>query len=283
MGKILAVWSESRKSGKSIITYMLANQMASNRELKVLVCCLNFKNSSLYRLFGIETSATGLEDLINYKFYEDIEEDILKSIIPRCGDIYFLGSNKMTNGYALRNLEKYTELFEKLKNFFDLIIVDTSSDNENVMTKMVLNQAEMILQLYCQDIENLATVSSVKEEGIPYNQEIVYLISKYRDIYPKKLDLKRKFGNRKLIILDYCETLQEMKNRDSLHLYLQRDTACNKSIAKLSDYISKALGLSDEADLLIKRAHRDRGFEWLFSRIGNRVFSKHLRLKSKTL
>ncbi len=276
MGKILAVWSDSRKSGKSIITYMLANRMVHNRNLKVLVCCLNFKHSSLSRLFGIEASATGLEDLINYKFYEDIEEDILKSLIPRCGDIYFLGSNKMTNGYALRNMEKYAELFAELKNFFDLIIVDTSSENENVLTKMVLHQAEMILKLYCQDIENLIAVRTVKEEDIPYNQENVYLISKYRNIYPKKSDLKHTFRNCKLFIFDYCETLQEMKNRDSLYLYLQRETACNKSIGKLSDYLLKSLGLSEETDIVIRSVGRSRGLEQFFRRVGNTVIGKHI-------
>lgn len=262
---------------------MLANQMAHNRNLKVLVCCLNFRNSSLYRLFGIDTSATGLEDLINYKFYRGIEEDILKSIVPRCGDIYFLGSNKMTNGYALRYLEKYTELFEMLKNFFDLIIIDTSSDDENVLTKMVIHRAELILKLYCQDIESLIKLKIIKEEDTPYNQESVYIISKYHDIYPKKLDLKRTFRNCKLFIFDYCETLQEMKNRDSLHLYLQRDTAYNRSIGKLSDYLMEVLNLSEKADFVNKSAVEGKGVERLFRRLGNTVLNKHVSLRSKTL
>ncbi len=243
MGKMLAVWSDSKQAGKSVVTYMLANQMSGNKKLKVLVCCLNLKHSSLYRLFGIDSSGTGLEDLINYKFFENMKEEIIQGIIPRCGDICFLGSYKMTNSYAAKNAEKFAGLFEKLKNSFDLIIVDTVSESENILSKLVLHQADMILKLYCQDIECINRLKTA-ERKVAANKETVHLISKYRNIYPRVLDLKRRFGINKIFTHEYCETLQEMKNRDSLHLYLQRETVCNKSVEKISGYMLQELGLS---------------------------------------
>jgi cellulose biosynthesis protein BcsQ len=245
MGKILAVWSDSKQSGKSVVTYMLANQMSGNKKLKVLVCCLNLKHSSLYRLFGIDSSDTGLEDLINYKFFENMKEEIIQGIIPRYGDICFLGSYKMTNSYAVKNAEKFADLFEMLKNLFDLIIVDTVSESGNILSKLVLHQADMILKLYCQDIECINGLKP-SEKKVSANKETVHLISKYRNIYPKVSDLKRRFGINKVFTHEYCETLQEMKNRNSLHLYLQRETACNKSVEKISGYMLQELGIAAE-------------------------------------
>jgi MinD-like ATPase involved in chromosome partitioning or flagellar assembly len=268
MGKILAVWSDSKKEGKSIVTYMLARQMADNKNLKVLVCCLNLKYSSLYRLFGVEFSATGLEDIINYKLFEDFNADIIQKVLPRHGNIAFLGSYKMTNMYARRHIEKYIDLFNELKNYFDLIIIDTVSGTENALTNLVLQTADVILKLYNQDIESIRGLQLVKEEQASYHQDIIYLISKYRNIYPRVADLKRRFGLNQVYTLEYCETLQEMKNRDSLHLYLQRETACNKSIEKISVHLLKTLDLTSDNLESDSVKTKDRGgLERFFRRI----------------
>jgi MinD-like ATPase involved in chromosome partitioning or flagellar assembly len=249
MGKILAVWSDSKKSGRSVVTYMLANQIAGSRKLKVLVCCLNQKYSSLNRLFGVDSADTGLADLLNYEFCENLKEETLSSIIPRCGEVYFLGSYKMTNSYAVRNTGKYEDLFEKLKGLYDLIIVDTVSGKENALTGLVLDKADIILKLYCQDIESINRLKPTEEWSTASPQKTVHLISKYRNIYPRVTDLKRRFGIKKIFIHEYCETLQEMKNRDSLHLYLQRETACNKSVEKIAGYLLEELGIAADNKL----------------------------------
>ncbi len=269
MGKILAVWSDSKKVGKSIVTYMLAKRMSENKKLKVLVCCLNLKYSSLYRLFGVEFSATGLEDIINYKLFENFNEDIIKKVLPGHDDIAFLGSYKMTDMYARRNIEKYMELFKELKKYFDLIIIDTVSGTQNALTNLILQTADAIMNLYTQDIESIRGLHEVKEEQPPYHQNTIYLVSKYRNIYPRLSDLKRRFGLNKVYTLEYCETLQEMKNRDSLHLYLQRETACNKSIEKISAHLLETLCLpSDNLELDSANTTESGGLERFFKRIG---------------
>ncbi len=269
MGKILAVWSDSKKAGKSIVTYMLAKRMSENKKLKVLVCCLNLKYSSLYRLFGVEFSATGLEDIINYKLFENFNDDIIKKVLPGHGDIAFLGSYKMTDMYARRNIEKYMELFKELKKYFDLIIIDTVSGTQNALTNLILQTADAIMKLYTQDIESIRGLHLVKEEQAPYHQNTIYLVSKYRNIYPRLSDLKRRFGLNKVYTLEYCETLQEMKNRDSLHLYLQRETACNKSIEKISAHLLETLCLpSDNLELDSANTTESGGLERFFKRIG---------------
>ncbi len=245
MGKVLAVWSDVKKSGKSVVAYMLSKQIRemAHKDLRILVCCLNRQYTSLYRLMGADESDTGLEDLINYEFFEDEKSETLKSIIPEYNGIYFLGSYRMSNSYAVRNTEKYARLFQKLQNDFDLVIFDTVSGMENVLTNMVLKKADMLLKLYNQDNESIRELSRVKDGLAPYNQDILYLMSKYRNIYPRVTDIKRKYGLKKVYSMEYCETLQEMKNKDSLHLYLQRETKCNNSAKRISKYILEALGL----------------------------------------
>ena len=248
MGKIIAIWSDVKKSGKSVITYMLAKKIRemSQKDLKILVCCLNFKYSSLYKLLGINTGDTGLEDLVNYQFYQNCNSGLLTDIIPVNAGIYFLGSYRSTNSYVQKNSEKFSKLLDELKDSFDIIIVDTVSGKENTLTNMVLQKAQIILKLFVQDNESITHLNSIGEEPTPYDQETIYMVSKYRNIYPKLSDIKRRYSLKKVYTMEYCETLQEMKNRDSLHLYLQRETNCNDSIRQVSQHILETLGLLPE-------------------------------------
>ncbi len=255
MGKIISIWSDVKKSGKSIVTYMLANQMRemAKKDIKILVCCLNLKYSALYKLFDINTSATGIEDLVNHQFYEGDKSELISSIIPKSNGVYFLGSYRTTNPYAQKNIEKYTKLFEELQRNFDLIIFDTVSGNENILTNIVLQKAHVILKLFVQDNESLKDLQGVHEDESSYAQETIYMVSKYRNIYPKISDIKRRYKLSKVFTMDYCDTLQEMKNRDSLHLYLQRETSCNNSVLAISKHILENLDLMPEKNQIKKK------------------------------
>ena len=248
MGKIIAVWSDTKKSGKSVMTYMLANQIrkTAKKDLKILVCCLNLKYSALYKLFGVNVSATGIEDLVNYQFLETNNSDKLTSVIPKSEEVYFLGSYRTTNSYVQKNIESFSKVLEELQRSFDLVIFDTVSGKENILTNLVLQKAHIVLKLFVQDNENLKDLHNVEEEQIPYDQETIYMVSKYRNIYPRLNDIKRRFALKKVYTMDYCETLQEMKNRDSLHLYLQHETSCNNSVQSVSKHILETLGLMPE-------------------------------------
>jgi MinD-like ATPase involved in chromosome partitioning or flagellar assembly len=245
MGKIVAIWSSEKKSGKSVVTYMLVNHMkeAAKKNLKILVCCLNLKYSALYKLFGVKVSAVGLEDLVNYQFFEDDRSELLSSIVPNSDGIYFLGSYRTTNSYVQKNIESFSKLLEELQNSFDLIVFDTVSGKENILTNLVLKRAHIVLHLFVQDNESMKELLNVKENQSPYNQETIHMVSKYRNIYPRISDIKRRFALTNVYTMDYCETLQEMKNRDSLHLYLQRETECNNAVQCISKHILEALGL----------------------------------------
>lgn len=258
MGKIIAVWSDVKKSGKSVVTYMIANQIRemAKKDLKILVCCLNSKYSALYKLFGVNVCATGLEDLVNYQFFEKNNSDKLISIIPRSNEVYFLGSYRTTNSYVQKNIENFSQLLEDLQKSFDLIVFDTVSGKENILTNIVLQKANIVLKLFEQDNESMKYLNNVEDEQMPYDQETIYMVSKYRNIYPRLSDIKRRFAINKVYTMDYCETLQEMKNRDSLHLYLQHDTSCNDSVRSVSKHILETLGLMPEKGSVKEKPRR---------------------------
>jgi len=241
MGKVLAVWSHTRRAGKSVVAYMLARQMAGDGRLRVLICCLNYKCSSLYRLLDVEASATGLEELVNCGISANITDEFFPEIIPFSENLFFLGSYKMTNSYASKNILQYADLFERLKDSFDLILFDAASENENVLSRLILGTADIVIRLYCQDIENIIALQRGRGIWSPTYQQTVNLISQYRNIYPKAIDLRRKLGLDKLFTIEYCAILQEMINRGSLYKYTQMETGFNKSIEKIYRHLMKAL------------------------------------------
>ncbi len=245
MGKTAAVISEVKNSGKSVFTYILANQIRemSTQDTKILVCCLNSKFSLLYKLLGINETSPGIEEFINLQEAGcENKSPTLADLIPKSNGIYFLGSYKTTNSYVDRNADGFSKLVDSLKKTFDLIIFDTVSSKENTLTNIVLGKSSMVINLFVQDAESVDKLNLVGDKIVNKRNEI-YVMSKYRNIYPKVSDIKRRFSPDKLYKMDYCKTLQEMKNRDSLHLYLQRDTECNQSVMDISKYITQVFDI----------------------------------------
>ncbi|HEX2925923.1 MAG TPA: hypothetical protein VHP38_06650 [Ruminiclostridium sp.] len=91
MGKIAAVCSEVKNSGKSVFTYILANQVQEmlSKDAKILVCCLNSKFSLLYKLFGVSESAPGMEELINFEYSGCERDGLFTDVIPKGGGFTF--------------------------------------------------------------------------------------------------------------------------------------------------------------------------------------------------
>lgn len=224
----------------------MANQIRRmvSQDTKILVCCLNSKFSLLYKLLGINESSPGIEELINIQESEcGYNPGELTDIIPKSNGIYFLGSYNTTNSYVRRYTDSFSALIDNLEKTFDLIIFDTVSSKENIMTNIVFQKSLMLINLFVQDAESVNMLKSTMEYKSEHKQKEVYLMSKYRNIYPRVSDIKRRFSLNKIYKMDYCTTLQEMKNRDSLHLYLQRDTECNDSVKQVSKYITQVFNL----------------------------------------
>ena len=244
MGKIISIMSNSKKAGKTVFTYLLASKIKEScKDIKILICCLNQKYSGLYKLLEIDPSEIGLEDIVNHKYYEESKQQYLMGVIPQSKGVFFLGSYKTTNSFAKKYTDDYILLFKELKKHFDIILIDTVSGSENVVTKLVNELSDIKMNLLSQDTENLNQFKEylLKEGQQGYNT--INIINQYRNIYPRVNEIRSKYGIQNVHTLYYCETLQEMKNRDSLHLYLQHETKYNNTLTDIYECLSSTLPL----------------------------------------
>ncbi len=247
MGKIITVWSNSKKSGRTVFTYLLAQQIMEqcDGKLSIIVCCLNYKYSGLYRLLGVKPTEIGLEDLANHMLgRQQIDEGILKSI-PKVNGISFLGSFKSTKSFTQKYIEQYKHTFQLLKDTFDIVLVDTAAGRENTLTNYLLQESSAVMNLMTQDVDTLMEEGEclVNEKEAFYSQIEINILNQYRDMFPRSSDVREKLSLSEIHVLPYCRTLQEMKNRNNLLLYQQHDTEYNRSIKVLTKRLIHELEL----------------------------------------
>lgn len=252
MGKIISVWSPVRRTGKTVFLYILAKHLSGilNKELKILVCCMNLNNGNLMNLFGIDNAELNLEDIVNFKMHPDNKAFDLINAIARNDNMFFIGSRKTSITFASHNMKVYEDLLEELKQSFDLVLIDTVSGDDNILTNMVIEQSDHVLNVIVQDKEALDENTFVKEK------DIACIINMYRDIYPDVKELASIYSLKNLFILPCCDELQEMKNRGKLELYVQHDTGYNSSVKDLSCFLAKNLKLPLDKDAMVKQKRK---------------------------
>ena len=170
-------------SGKTLITTMIA-KVAQKKKLKTIIIDFDIFNNSINTLFN--TSKYNKK----YKIFDDISQCIVKinnniSIFSGI-DLLFNEKNKI-------NFDKVKSLLEKLKEDYDLILLDTSSEInlKYVKTALVnvdkiiflvepnlieIKKAEELLEIYLEDWEipnykfglvlNKVNINSIDEEII---------------------------------------------------------------------------------------------------------------------
>lgn len=234
MGKIVSVWSQAGKTGKTLFLYNLANHIAAcaERDLKILVCCANLASGKLMELFGIARNELNLEDMVNYKIASGGGIDILEGMAKR-ENIYFAGSRNTGRAYAARNINSYEELFTDFKDKFDLVFVDAMSGQDDILTNMLLKKSDDVLNIITQDKGEL----DAKE--FKTDRDMAYIINNYRNIYPdaKSVSSMYRLG-KPVYTLPWCEQLQEMKNRGRLSLYIQHDTLYNATLKEIAGFVA---------------------------------------------
>lgn len=177
MGKIISVWSCAKKTGKTVFLYMLAKQLSSllDKDLKILLCCMNLSYGNLMRLFGINKEELNLEDIVNFKMHPDNKVFDLVNAIAKYNNNYFIGSKKTNSAYADRNIAIYENLLEELRQSFDLILIDTMSGSENPLTNMTIEKSDFVLNVINQDKEILDSYPFITKK------EIAFIVNMYRD------------------------------------------------------------------------------------------------------
>jgi MinD-like ATPase involved in chromosome partitioning or flagellar assembly len=250
MSDIVSVWSSTKKTGKTVFTYMLASWLMNflNKDLKVLIACVNFSYGNLMSMFSTEKGELNFEDLTNYKVDPHNKFNLLNAL-ARKDNFYFLGSKKTSLTYASRHLKAYEELFEEFKNTFDLIIVDTVSGSENTLTNMIISESSFVLNVLNQDKEILDKYPFIT------GKELAFIVNKYKGIYPGLKELSTDYGIDSIFALPECSKLQDMKNRGNIEFYLQHETEYNSAIKAVAQHLVSTLGLGTTEECMNKRGN----------------------------
>ena len=122
--------------GKTLFTAMLAKS-ASKMNLKTIIVDFDILNNSINNLFNISKYNR------NVKFSSILEQHIVK--INNIN--IFTGIDELFNEKNKINFEKIKELLEKLKEKYDLILFDTSSETNLKYVKTLLVNIEKIIFL----------------------------------------------------------------------------------------------------------------------------------------
>jgi MinD-like ATPase involved in chromosome partitioning or flagellar assembly len=214
MSRLISVWSNTKKSGKTLFLYNFVRELSTllEPEIKILVIDLNFKFGNILKMFNVQNDLH-FEDVLNYKLLSEGSIDYKKAIYHK-KNLYFLDSVMPDMSYAKSNLQKYADTMGELKEIFDMVFVDTISGNDNPLTNIILANTDSIINIINQDIDNL-------NSGFKQKNDIFYVINNYnQDVYPDQKEIRDKYDLQKDIFkLPYCPVLQEMKNRELMASY----------------------------------------------------------------
>lgn len=252
MGKIVSVWSSANKTGKTLFLYMLINHLSSmvDRDLKILVSCVNFNYVNLMKMFNIDNGELNFEDLVNFKLQPDNQFNLLNALAKR-KNIYFLGSKRANSTYASRNIRVYESLLLEFKQTFDAIFIDTAAGTDNPLTNMIIDKSNYVLNVIDQDKEALDRGSFTT------GKDMAFIINNYRDIYPDTKEITSLYKLKNVSTLPYCGLLQEMRNRGKLEFYIQHDTEYNRLLKTLAGHIAKQLNLKPGEEAAVGKKKRN--------------------------
>ena len=239
MSTSLAIRSTIPNCGKSVLSFLLACRLSQilKQDMSILLCCACMQDGDVIDMIGNVEGYPTLEDLVNTAKTSANKDTDIKSLLYNTRNIFFIDSSKATPLFVKNNTVGYLNLMEYLKQQFDVIIIDTSSDSSNALTKLALEKCEYPLNVTVQDMERLH--KSLFED----TRNLAYIINRYDNIYPDKKELSKLLKTRKLFFLPYCSQLQDMKNQKQLYRYAELETDYLKGIDKLADFLSKTLNL----------------------------------------
>lgn len=242
MGTFLALRSTNPNCGKSVLSFLLACRLSQTlkQDMSILLCCACMQDGDVIDIIGCTEGYPTLEDLVNAEKTSANKDADIKSLLYNSRNIFFIDSSKATPLFIKNNTDGYVNLMESLKLQFDVIIIDTSSDSSNALTKLALEKCDYALNVTVQDMERLH--KSLFDD----TRNIAYIINWYDNIYPGRKELSKLLKTRVLFTLPYCSQLQEMKNQKQLNRYAEMQTDYIKSIDKLVDFLSKTLDLPKE-------------------------------------
>lgn len=189
--------------GKSIITLNLANILKENNQ-KILIIDFDILNKSLHTILGVNEYSKKIKNklqknnLINNKI--NIKELIIK--INKKVDL-ISGINLIFDSKYKISSEKIKFIIEELKEYYNLIIIDTSSECFLDYTKNILKESDIILFLLeanLVEIKKAKNLLKIYNKNWKINEEkIKLIINKYNEESVDEKIIKNIFSEYKIL------------------------------------------------------------------------------------
>lgn len=126
-------------AGKSIFSVMLANKIKRLNK-KVLIIDFDILNNSLHTILGVKKYPEKLKKIIEKNNEFDGELNIENLIIKINNKIDLIsGINILFNSKIKTNIDKFKNIINYLKNIYDYIIIDTTSECFFEYTQEIIN------------------------------------------------------------------------------------------------------------------------------------------------
>jgi len=242
MGVSLTIWSPIPGSGKTVFTFLLACRLSQllKKDINILVCSTCMADGQIMGMAGAAKGYPSLEELVNAGIPANHRGLDAKGLLYNIDSLYFTDSSNATALFVRKNADRYLELMGYLKQKFDLVINDTSSDPANPLTDLAMDSCDHVLSIAVQDMQAL------EKNPCTTQKSLAYIINRYAAIYPDKKELAHLFGMKDIYGLPFCSQLMEMKNRQQLYRYAGLDTEYMKAIDKLAVFLMKTLNLPQQ-------------------------------------
>jgi hypothetical protein len=195
---------------------------------KVLICCANGSRGTLLKTAGIQSEEIGLDDLVSYK-QAGFSIGEYCNILPKKGRLFFAGSTKMTSHFIKSHSIYYEELFNDLKDQFDVVLIDMPDRSDNLLINILKDKCRMVAVID-QDKERVKDA----ELGI-FGKDTILVINKYQNLYPTRSEIKALCSYKgDIYCVPNCDILREMLNKGKLPQYCAMESDFNVQIDNIA-------------------------------------------------
>lgn len=189
--------------GKSIVTLNLSN-IFKEKSQKILILDFDILNNSLHTILGVNQYPQKIKnkliknDLIQSKL--NVKDLIIK--INKKVDL-ISGINLLFDSKYKISSEKIKFILEELKQYYDLIIIDTSSECFFDYTKNILNESDTILFLLEANLLEIKKANNLlkiyRKEWKIKKEKINIIINKYNENSVDDKIIKNIFSDYKIL------------------------------------------------------------------------------------
>lgn len=189
--------------GKSIITLNLVN-ILKEKNNKILIVDFDILNNSLHTILGVNKYSQKIKDNLQKNKLNENKINIKDLIIKINKKVDLIsGINLLFDSKYKISSEKINFIFEQLKKYYDIIIVDTSSECFFDYTKNILKNSNIILFLLESNLLEIKKSNNLlkiyTEDWKIEKQKINIIINKYNENSVDDKIIKNIFSEYKIL------------------------------------------------------------------------------------